>query len=172
MADLGDGERANFYSFTTYDHMRAHALTSSLPRRIRVPTGNRGRDRHGRGLRGPLLFPALPRWATRREQFHAEVTAALAEIASREPQIATIEFGIEDVPPSNPATWEEHDVILARVFPRDKRRGLADRIVIYRHPILHRTTAADLPIAIRIVLAERISEVLDVAPEFLLFGND
>ena len=31
--------------------------------------GARRRDRHGRGLRGPLIAPTLPAWRTRSEKF-------------------------------------------------------------------------------------------------------
>lgn len=150
------------------DRVRLTALHHTSQVIWREPTGPRRRDRHGRGARGPLLFPSLPAWRTRREQFHEEVQSALVELVQREPSVGTIEFGIEEVPPSDPAEWETHDVVLARVFPRDKRRGLETRIILYRRPIASRSTPGVLGQVIRLVLAERISEVLAVSPRDLL----
>lgn len=150
------------------DCVRVVARNHSAQTIWREPTAGAHQDRHGRGLRGPLLFPALPGWYTRKEQFHHEVQVALSELVAKVPEVATIEFGVQDVPPSDPAEWEDHDVVLARVFPRDRKRGLSDRIVIYRRPLIGRTTPETLPDAIRIVLAQRISEVLLVSPGELL----
>ena len=60
-------------------------MTSSTqpgpPQRLPVPapTPARRRDRHGRGLRGPLLPPILPAWRTRAERFDELVTSAADE---------------------------------------------------------------------------------------------
>ena len=62
------------------------------------------------------------------------VADLVSELIDRWPQVATIEFAVEDVPPSNPAAWEPHNVVVARIFPADRRRGLRDRIVVYRLP--------------------------------------
>lgn len=150
------------------DRVRVAACDHTANLIWREPRPQGRRDRHGRGLRGPLLFPALPAWKTRREQFHQEVELALGDLVAKEPQVASIEFGVQDVPPSDPADWEDHDVVLARVFPRDRRRGLSDRIVLYRRPLAGRTTPQTLPGAIRLVLAHKISEVLAVSPADLL----
>ena len=126
------------------------------------------RDRHGRGARGPLFLPGLPGWRTRREDFDSLVAHLIEDFGERWPAVATIEFGIEDVPPSDPAPWEDHSEVLARVFPADRRRGLADRIVIYRLPIVRRTGGGEetAPLT-RQVLAERISRVLAIPPHEL-----
>lgn len=135
---------------------------------MRKPARHRpARDRHGRGLRSPLLFPELPAWTTRREAFDALVTHVISHFAARWPEVVSIEFATEDVPPSNPADWEDHSMVLARLFPADKRRGLADRIVVYRLPIMLRSTHEEAPDLIRRVLAERISRVLLIPPDEL-----
>ena len=84
------------------------------------------------------------------------------------PAVDTIEFAVEEVPPSSPAPWEDHDVSLARVFPRDRSRGLADRIVIYRQAVRHRCGRHELREFLQLLLAERISQVLNVDPEDLM----
>ena len=154
-------------TFSSPDHVRHAALEAGIPR-VKRGVERQRRDRHGRGARGPRFHPALPAWRTRKEQFYEEVVRAVSEMAAREDAVADIEFGIQDVPPSDPAEWETHDVVLARTFPRDRRRGLQDRIVVYRYPIMARTSPAEVPRMLRVLLAERICEVLDVRPEDLL----
>ncbi|MFC7580162.1 metallopeptidase family protein [Schaalia naturae] len=138
----------------------------------RVPVHPR-RDPHGRGLRGPLLDPGLPGWRSRRERFDELVADLVDEFSQRWPAVSSIEFGIEDVPPSDPAPWETHSAVMARIFPADRRRGLADRIVVYRLPILQRSPseagAEDLT---RRLLADRISHVLVIPPDELDEGFD
>lgn len=114
-------------------------------------------------------MPTLPAWRTRREQFDQLVKNTVARIAQTYPEISSIEYGVEEVPPSTPAPWEEHDISLARLFPRDRIRGLNDRIVLYRQPILHRCDPEELPDFLALLLAERISHVLKLDPEDLLF---
>lgn len=157
--------------YSSNDRLRATALQQTSPLAPRSSATARGRrrfDRHGRGLRGPLLSPALPAWQTRRESFYHEVQLALGEMAARVDSVTSVEFGVQEVPSSPPAEWETHDVVLSRVFPRDKKRGLRERIVLYRRPIIQRVRREELPAVVRMILAERISEVLLVSPEDLL----
>mgnify|MGYP006915348463 CR=1 FL=1 len=154
--------------FWTPDKVRAAAARKAGNRTGSVPSFPRHQNRHGRGDRGTLLFPALPAWRTRREQFYELVQEALDHFVFRCPEVATIEFGIEEVPPSDPAEWESHDQVLARAFPRDRRRGLADRVVIYRLPVVQRAGRGQVAAAVYTLLAQRISELLEITPEELL----
>lgn len=130
------------------------------------------RDRHGRGLRGPLFYPGTPAWRTRRERFDDLVVDLVAEIAERWPAVSGIEFGVEDVPPSDPAPWEDYSVVLCRAFPADARRGLKDRIVVYRRPVEQRGQAGDDVVDLtRSLLIDRISRVLAISPEELDTGR-
>ncbi len=135
----------------------------------RSPSISRNHDRHGRGPRSPLLFPSAPGWNTRKQEFFTLVENVLSRFTSNVPDVATIEFGIEEAPPSSPAEWESHEVTMARAFPRDRRRGLADRIVLYRLPIQRTMPAEEVPEAVAYLLADRICEVLAVSPEELFF---
>ena len=87
-----------------------------------APTPARRRDRHGRGLRGPLLPPILPAWRTRAERFDELVTSAADDLARDWPQIARIQFAVEEVPPSDPAPWER-GAVLGRGFAAEPRAG-------------------------------------------------
>lgn len=128
----------------------------------------RRKDRHGRHQHAAFLFPGLPAWHTRREDFDLLIASILSRMRANFPAVDTIEFAVEEVPPSTPAPWEEHDVCLARVFPRDRSRNLADRIVIYRQAVRQRCGRYNLAEFLELLMAERISQVLDVDPEDLL----
>jgi hypothetical protein len=93
------------------------------------------------------------------------VADLVSELIDRWPQVATIEFAVEDVPPSNPAAWEPHNVVVARIFPADRRRGLRDRIVVYRLPITLRCPPEEVGTMTRRVLVERISHILALPPD-------
>lgn len=134
----------------------------------RFTSPRRRKDRHARG-QGTLLPPTLPVWRTRSEQFDALVRRIVAEMAERFPEIHEIEFAVEDIPPSDPAPWETHDVCLARAFSRDGARGLRDRIVIYRHAVGLRCRREEMSEFLRLLLAERISHILAITPDDLIF---
>ncbi len=114
-----------------------------------------------------MFFPGLPVWRTRREKFDLITAQTVGQLTQRWPAVSTIEFATEDVPPSDPAAWEDHSTVMARVFPADRRRGLADRIVVYRLPIVSRTAPQEVPEVLRRLLAERISHILAIPPDEL-----
>lgn len=118
-----------------------------------------------------MLFPGTPAWRTRRERFDELVADMVEDFIRRWPVVSTIEFAIEDVPPSDPADWEDHSMVLARLFPSDRRRGLADRIVVYRLPVEQRAArGGELEDLVRALLIDRISRVVAVSPEDLDHG--
>lgn len=106
----------------------------------------------------------MPARRTRRERFEQYVVEAITDFSARWPAVHTIEFAFEDVPPSDPAPWEDHGHVLSRVFPADAKRGLKDRIVLYRLPITMRA-GEDVPVMVRELLLERISQVLFIPPD-------
>ena len=56
-------------------------------------------------------------------------------------------------------------MVLARIFPADRRRGLRDRIVVYRLPLVLRCAPAEVEGVTRRLLVERISHVLALPPD-------
>ena len=128
----------------------------------------RRRDRHGRAQQQLVVPPGLPGWRSRRVRFDQLVAATAHQMAERVPEVSAIEFAVEEVPPSSPAPWEDHDVCLSRAFPRDRARGLADRIVVYRRAVEGRCPPTALPEMVALLLAERICEVVEVSPADLL----
>lgn len=147
------------------------AVTSSTqpgpPQRLPVPapTPARRRDRHGRGLRGPLLPPILPAWRTRAERFDELVTSAADDLARDWPQIARIQFAVEEVPPSDPAPWER-GAVLGRGFAAEPRAGLPARMVVYRRPVTSRAAdEEELADLVRRVVVEQVALMLGRGPE-------
>ncbi|WP_237564117.1 MULTISPECIES: metallopeptidase family protein [unclassified Actinomyces] len=140
------------------------ARSSQLPP-APIPASPRRRDRHGRGLRGPLLPPHLPAWRTRAERFDAMVIAAADALSRRHPEITQMQFAVEEVPPSDPAPWEQ-GVVLGRGFAAEPRAGLPTRIVLYRRPIVSRAADdAELAELVRRVVVEQVALVLGRRPE-------
>ena len=146
-------------------------MTSSTqpgpPQRFPVPapTPARRRDRHGRGLRGPLLPPILPAWRTRAERFDELVTSAADDLARDWPQIARIQFAVEEVPPSDPAPWER-GAVLGRGFAAEPRAGLLARVVVYRRPVTSRAAdEEELADLVRRVVVEQVALMLGRRPE-------
>ena len=95
----------------------------------------RRRDRHGRGLRGPLVPAQLPGHQTRGEQFDELVLDAVERLEGRwGRELEGVEFAVEDVPPSDPAPWEHDEVPLGRFFPASGGlpTNLAERRPEYR----------------------------------------
>ncbi|MEE6282754.1 metallopeptidase family protein [Georgenia sunbinii] len=144
--------------------MSEHLLPAIPPRRRA-----RRRDRRGRGLRGPLIPPTLPGWRTRSDEFDDALLAAVEQLEkgwSRE--LSAVEFGVEEVPPSDPSPWERDSVALGRYFPADPAAGLSDRVVLYRRPIQSRCeSSADVAELVHLVLVEQVAHLLGKDPEDL-----
>lgn len=126
--------------------------------------GLRRRDRRGRGLRGPLFPPVIPANRTRSERFD---DAVLESVQALRPtlgkELDRIDFAVEDVPPSDPAPWENSGVALGRCFPAEP--GMNARIVVYRRPIETRATSVgDLAALVHEILVEQLSRLLNRRP--------
>lgn len=121
------------------------------------------RDRHGRGLRAPLLPYDAPGYRNRGEVFDDAVRDAVTRLEARWARTwGSIDFAAEDVPPSDPTPWEE-GVTLGRVFPADL--GQPTRVVLYRRPIELRAGPDEMPALVRDVLAEQVAAVVGRTPE-------
>ncbi|GGM01366.1 metallopeptidase family protein [Nakamurella endophytica] len=146
-------------------HTLSTARDGGAPRRRR-------RDRHGRGLRWPLLPADLPGARSRAEQFDDAVIDATADLEERWPrEMKEIDFAVDDVPPL-PAgeVLPSSDVVLDGGVPLTRfvppgvdGRGRATRarIVIYRRPLEVRAEdAGDLGDLVAEVLTEQLEAVL------------
>jgi hypothetical protein len=101
---------------------------------------------------------------TRADHFDSLVLAAASRLerAWGRP-FPPVEFGVEQVPPSDPAPWEHEEVPLGRMFAGQGRHPA--RIVIYRRPLETRVDSdEDLAALVREVVTEQVAALLGVAP--------
>ena len=150
------------------------SVTSRSPRTRRTKVS---RDRHGRGLRGPLLPADLPAARSRAEQFDQLVLSAVATVESRWPEeLADVEFAVDEVPSvtseeirPGPEVILDGGVPLARfVAPGVDQKGKITkaRVVVYRRPLeIRAADAGDLEDLVEEVLVEQVSSMLGEDPD-------
>lgn len=79
---------------------------------------------------------------------------------------AALEFAVEEVPPTDPAPWEEQVAPLGRLHRGNP--GHPGRVVVYRRPVEARAQDdLDLADLVREVVTEQVAALLDVPPEEL-----
>lgn len=125
----------------------------------------RARDRHGRGLRGPLCPPGLPFARTRSEKFDDLVLDAVERLERRwASALAPVELAVEDVPPLDDDVDLDGEVPLGRSVPGDG--PLPPRIVVYRRPVeLRAPEKEDLGGLVHDVVVEQLADLLGLTPE-------
>ena len=120
------------------------------------------RDRHGHGLRGPLLPHKIPGYVSRSKEFTGLMSNALADLDQQfGASLEQITFATESIPGLRDLVFNNGEVPLGRT---DNTRPV--RIVLYVEPIrlrAHNSTALDR--IIRDVLAEQLSPLLGYRPE-------
>ena len=120
------------------------------------------RDRRGRGIRGSMIPKTVPGYRTPAQRFDDLVVELSNNFENRiGTKFGNVEVAVEDIPPSDPAPWEEYKVTLARHFP--SVLGSPNRIVLYRKPIEARVTSYyELRLYLYEIIAEQISYLLDI----------
>jgi predicted Zn-dependent protease with MMP-like domain len=141
------------------------------------PRSRRRRDRHGRGLRGPLAPPDLPLHRTPAEAFDEMVLDAVEHLSGQwSEQLAQVEFAVEDVPdvrgPNaeldsvDPAVVQDADIPLGRVIEADANPSGRPLIVVYRRPLESRALdEEDLADLVLEVVVDRFAHVLGKDPD-------
>ncbi|UKY50599.1 metallopeptidase family protein [Streptomyces inhibens] len=143
-------------------------MDSPVPPRPTEPRLRR-RDRHGRGMRGPIAPPQVPLSVTRADAFVDLVYDSRDRLERRWQQLSQVDFLILEVPGFGPddgpdAVVDEETVPLGRVLPA--AGGHRDRIVIYRRPVEIRTKTRDeRALLVHEVVVEQVAELLGLAPE-------
>ncbi|WP_246039419.1 metallopeptidase family protein [Glycomyces buryatensis] len=139
------------------------------------------RDRHGRGMRGPLAPRALPMRRTSVEVFDAVVMETVVAIErqlsdSVGPKFSSlrhVEFAVDEVPPPSQSydadVVEDRGVPLSKLYPgQPGTSASAPRIVLYRKPIeLRAEGRVEMELLVRSVLAEQLASLLNLPPEEL-----
>ncbi|MHB9861289.1 metallopeptidase family protein [Streptomyces sp. YIM S03343] len=137
--------------------------------------GPRRRDRHGRGMRGPIAPPQVPLAASRAEVFADLVQDSVDRLERRWPQLADIDFLVLEVPSAGgPAgRWNDEAVPLGDTLPA--RDGQRARVVVYRRPVEIRTKGRDERAAlVHDVVVEQVADLLGLTPETVdpRYGED
>lgn len=147
------------------DLLRLAAARPGDPGEPGQDTGPRRRDRRGRGLRGPMLPPGTPAHRTRAQRFDDLVLDVVEDLdRTWATHLHGTEFAVEDVPPSDPAPWEDGGVLLGRFFPAEA--GRPGRVVVYRRPVEVRAVdLEDLADLVRDVVVEQVAHLLARTPE-------
>lgn len=127
------------------------------------------RDRHDRGLRGPLIPARLPGARSRAAQFDATVLDVVEVLTPRWPgPLRAVEIAVDDVPRTeSPELLNASDAVLdgpvqlTRYFaPGVDRRGepMKARVVLYRRPIeLRCGERSHLAVLISTILIEQFT---------------
>ncbi|GHD95802.1 hypothetical protein GCM10010508_61900 [Streptomyces naganishii JCM 4654] len=149
-------------------------MDNRVPPRAAGP-GPRRRDRHGRGMRGPIAPPQVPLAASRAEAFADLVQDSVERLERRWPQLADMDFMVLEVPRlDGPGQgWNDEAVPLGGTVPaRDGRRA---RVVVYRRPVEIRTKGRDERAAlVHEIVVEQVAELLGLTPETVdpRYGED
>jgi predicted Zn-dependent protease with MMP-like domain len=133
----------------------------------------RRRDRHGRGLRGRLVPPAVPLYRTRSQQFDDMVLDAVARLEGRwEAELTGVEFAVQEVPEADELTDDSVPLPLARTAPGSPestdpaRPATPARIIVYRRPLLARAeNEGELSDLVFDVVVEEFADFLGIDPE-------
>lgn len=129
------------------------------------------RDRHARGLRGPLALPndhgptARLRRALSRDAFFTTCVAESAARVNRHcPQaLAGVELGVEEVP-HLPVAWSGNKVPLAAAVEAGEDDPA--RVVVYRRPLEHRAASRQgLRILVHRTIVEQLSALTGLTQE-------
>ncbi|GAB3701035.1 metallopeptidase family protein [Mariniluteicoccus flavus] len=142
---------------------------------------SRRRDRHDRGMRGPLALPnafgrAAPR--SRREPadayFHRVVAEATARVQRACPRaLEGVVVGVEEVPHLR-VDWVGDQVPLAAAVERTE--DAPARVVVYRRPLEHRASSRrGLAVLAHRIVVEQLSALTGIDPDELDpdgFGDD
>jgi predicted Zn-dependent protease with MMP-like domain len=137
----------------------------------------RRRDRHGRGLRGPLAPSHVPIARSRGERFDDLVLDAVDRLKPTwGKQLATVEFAVEEVPPARelidgPARLDSDPIPFGRA--ENATGGDPAAVVIYRRPLEARARDREqLGALVFDVVVEQIASLLGLAPETIDPGYD
>ncbi|MER5794600.1 metallopeptidase family protein [Streptomyces sp. NPDC001980] len=150
-------------------------MDNRVPPRAAGP-GPRRRDRHGRGMRGPIAPPQVPLAASRADVFADLVQDSVERLERRWPQLADIDFLVLEVPrlqDRHGESWGDEAVPLGGIIPA--REGRRARVVVYRRPVEIRTKGRDERAAlVHEVVVEQVAELLGLTPETVdpRYGED
>ncbi|MFF9349649.1 metallopeptidase family protein [Streptomyces sp. NPDC014734] len=138
-------------------------MDSPVPPHSSEPRPRR-RDRHGRGMRGPVAPPQVPLSVSRAESFRDLVQDSVERLERRWPQLADVDFMVLDVPGIAAPEAAEETVPLGHAVSAEKNRPA--QIVIYRRPVEIRAKNRDeRALLVHEVVVEQVADLLGLSPE-------
>ena len=137
--------------------------------------------RRGRGIRGPLLPPEVPRWASRSMIFDRAVLDTYAPIHERwREELATLDLAVDTVPRMHSRqltqVWPDEIIAdgavpLGRLIPAgidNTGAPTRPRIVIFRRPVELRCPSSDYRHdLLRTIITRLVATYLNVSPEVI-----
>ncbi|MFF8387696.1 metallopeptidase family protein [Streptomyces kanasensis] len=128
----------------------------------------RRRDRHGRGMRGPVAPPQVPLSVSRGDTFRDLVQDSVERLERRWPQLSEVDFMVLEVPAA-----QEDSVPLGSSAPATREEPA--RVVVYRRPVELRAKSRDeRALLVHEVVVEQVADLLGLAPESVdpRYGQD
>jgi predicted Zn-dependent protease with MMP-like domain len=116
-------------------------------------------------MRGPIAPPQVPLALSRADAFDDLVRDAADRLERRWPQLADVEFAVQEVPwPQDGLSSDGEPVPLGRLISAAKDRP--SRIVVYRRPVEIRAKSRDeRALLVHEVVVEQVAELLGLSPE-------
>lgn len=120
-------------------------------------------------MRGPIAPPQVPLALSRADAFDDLVRDAADRLERRWPQLADVEFAVQEVPWPLDAAPDGGDVSDDSV-PLGKlmagRKGSPNRIVVYRRPVeIRAKSREERALLVHEVVVEQVAELLGLSPE-------
>ncbi len=119
-------------------------------------------------MRGPIAPPQVPLAVSRSDAFDDLVRDAADRLERRWPQLAEVEFAVQEVPPTPSAGDDVDTVPLGRLVPAAGQPGRRspNRIVVYRRPVeIRAKTRDERALLVHEVVVEQVAELLGLSPE-------
>ncbi|MGV9314648.1 metallopeptidase family protein [Streptomyces sp. NPDC003691] len=124
-------------------------------------------------MRGPVAPPQVPLSVSRSDSFRDLVRDSVERLERRLPQLADVDFVVQEVPVLGPADDPGSGVPLGGTLPEGK--GEPARVVVYRRPVEIRTkNREERALLVHEVVVEQVAELLGLAPESVdpRYGQD
>ncbi|MDX6314483.1 MAG: hypothetical protein QOF84_7742 [Streptomyces sp.] len=123
-------------------------------------------------MRGPIAPPQVPLALSRADAFDDLVRDAADRLERRWPQLADVEFAVQEVPWPLDAAAEaaagreisDDSVPLGKLM--SARKGSPNRIVVYRRPVeIRAKSREERALLVHEVVVEQVAELLGLSPE-------
>jgi predicted Zn-dependent protease with MMP-like domain len=132
-------------------------------------------------MRGPIAPPQVPLSLSRADAFDDLVRDAADRLERRWPQLADVEFAVQEVPWPLDAVAEaaqsgeisDDSVPLGKLV--NARKGSPNRIVVYRRPVeIRAKSREERALLVHDVVVEQVAELLGLSPESVdpRYGQD